>query len=199
VTHAPGSYAARAAELIPLYQEATVAPLIAPLARLVPPPPAHVLDIGAGPGRDAAWFAARGYKVTAVEPLAAFRRAGKFRYGPGIYWRNGALPELPLGPRADLIWIRGVWQHVPPSMQGVAFSRLGAALAPNGRIVLALRDGPAPEGRGDYALNLLRLRRCAIQSGLAPVWSTWRASTGAWNRAHGVRWHWMVVGLSRRK
>ncbi len=193
------SYTANAGTLIDLYQRrAAVTPLIAPMERILPVPPARVLDVGAGPGRDAAWFAARGYHVTAVEPVPAFRRAGQRRYGPGIRWRAEALPELAHHLSADLIWVRGVWQHLPPSAQCAALVRLGGALRPGGRLVLALRDGPAPEGRGDYALDLLRLRRCAIQSGLAPIWSTCRASVGAWNRAHGVRWHWLVLGRSRR-
>ena len=37
------------------------------------PPPARVLDIGAGTGRDAAGFAAMGHSVTAVEPTAELR------------------------------------------------------------------------------------------------------------------------------
>ncbi|MCY4198668.1 MAG: methyltransferase domain-containing protein [Gammaproteobacteria bacterium] len=35
---------------------------------LLPKAGASVLDVGAGSGRDAAWFAANGYQVTAVEP-----------------------------------------------------------------------------------------------------------------------------------
>lgn len=37
----------------------------------------RVADIGAGTGRDAAWFAARGHDVLAVEPVREFREAGQ--------------------------------------------------------------------------------------------------------------------------
>ena len=40
---------------------------------LLPAVPALVLDIGAGTGRDAAWFAGLGHDVVAVEPAAAMR------------------------------------------------------------------------------------------------------------------------------
>ncbi len=45
------------------------------LVDLLPEPGATVLDVGAGSGRDAAWFAARGYEVVAVEPSGSMRSA----------------------------------------------------------------------------------------------------------------------------
>jgi SAM-dependent methyltransferase len=39
------------------------------LGRLLPPPPARVLDVGGGPGRYAAWLADRGYAVTLLDPV----------------------------------------------------------------------------------------------------------------------------------
>jgi protein-L-isoaspartate O-methyltransferase len=39
-----------------------------------------VLDVGAGSGRDAAWFAARGHDVVAVEPTSAMRSEGQHRH-----------------------------------------------------------------------------------------------------------------------
>ena len=39
------------------------------LSRLLPPPPAVVLDVGGGPGVYAAWLLARGYEVHLVDPV----------------------------------------------------------------------------------------------------------------------------------
>ena len=39
------------------------------LQRYLPPPPAHVLDVGGGPGVYAAWLAQAGYHVHLVDPL----------------------------------------------------------------------------------------------------------------------------------
>jgi protein-L-isoaspartate O-methyltransferase len=50
------------------------------LVDLLPSPPAAVLDVGAGSGRDAAWLAAQGYDVVAVEPSAAMRTAAQVRH-----------------------------------------------------------------------------------------------------------------------
>jgi SAM-dependent methyltransferase len=40
------------------------------LSRLLPPPPARVLDVGGGPGRYAAWLSGRGYSVTLLDPVS---------------------------------------------------------------------------------------------------------------------------------
>lgn len=40
------------------------------LSRVLPPPPARVLDVGGGPGRYAAWLAGLGYRVTLLDPVA---------------------------------------------------------------------------------------------------------------------------------
>jgi SAM-dependent methyltransferase len=47
------------------------------LAGLLPKPPALVIDVGAGTGRDAAAFAEAGYEVIAVEPSSGQRRHRK--------------------------------------------------------------------------------------------------------------------------
>lgn len=39
------------------------------LTRYLPPPPGIVVDVGGGPGRYAAWLAARGYRVHLVDPV----------------------------------------------------------------------------------------------------------------------------------
>jgi protein-L-isoaspartate O-methyltransferase len=59
---------------------------------LMPAVPALVLDIGAGTGRDAAWFAGLGHDVVAVEPAAAMRAEATRRHpGPRIRWLNDRL------------------------------------------------------------------------------------------------------------
>ena len=66
-----------------------------------------VLDIGAGNGRDAQWFAQHGCNVVAVEPADALRSLGQNQTSNKIHWLNDQLPELKkvfeLGVRFDLI------------------------------------------------------------------------------------------------
>ena len=46
------------------------------LSRLLPPPPARVLDVGGGPGRYAAWLSCRGCSVTLLDPVPLHVDAG---------------------------------------------------------------------------------------------------------------------------
>ena len=57
------------------YEETAAEDIHAWLLDLPPAIPATVLDVGAGSGRAAAWLAAKGYDVTAVEPSANMRAA----------------------------------------------------------------------------------------------------------------------------
>lgn len=59
--------------LVTQYESLTFEDVHASLLDLLPAPGATILDIGAGSGRDAAWFAARGDDVFAVEPSEAMR------------------------------------------------------------------------------------------------------------------------------
>src|ERR1700716_3400918 len=62
---------------------------------LIPTAPSRVLDIGAGTGRDAAWFAANGHRVVAIEPTDAMRLpAMSLHPSPLIEWLNDGLPDL---------------------------------------------------------------------------------------------------------
>ncbi len=96
----------------------------------LPAAPGLVLDIGAGSGRDAAWFAARGWDVIAAEPAAA-RRDQAMRTHPStaIRWVDDSLPALAaihrLGLAFDLIWLSGVWMHVAPADRPRAMRKLG--------------------------------------------------------------------------
>src|SRR5690606_4711383 len=66
---------------------------------LLPPIPGTLCDIGAGSGRDAKWFAHRGWRVTAVEPSTSLRELGQLNTinansPDNITWVTGSLPEL---------------------------------------------------------------------------------------------------------
>ena len=75
-------------------------------AHILPPAPGLVIDIGAGSGRDAAWFASKGYRVVAVEPSKNMRAEAQKRHdSPSIQWMSDRLPSLTstltLGVSAD--------------------------------------------------------------------------------------------------
>lgn len=68
-------YDANAETVAARYEEISAEAVHDWLLDLLPLSPATVLDIGAGSGRDAAWLAAKGYDVVAVEPSGGMRDA----------------------------------------------------------------------------------------------------------------------------
>lgn len=174
------------------YLALQASPATSPVSRWWPHAPARVLDIGAGPGRDARWFARQGHCVTAVEPVADFRSAGARLCGPSVRWVNAALPHLPDGPPADLLWVRGVWQHIPPAQHWATFRAFRCSVRRGGVLIMALRDGPSPRDRSDVPLDPLRLFQMATRHGFKLRTRCVRPSLGNWNRQNGVRWIWAV-------
>ncbi|MCE2521222.1 MAG: methyltransferase domain-containing protein [Alphaproteobacteria bacterium] len=112
----------------------------------LPPPPAAVLDVGAGSGRDASWFAAKGYEVVAVDPSATMLAEARRRHPtPRVTWFRDCLPSLgrtvERGLSYDVILLNAVWMHVHPDERQRAFRKLVGMLKPGGLIIFALRVG----------------------------------------------------------
>jgi len=66
-------YGENAEALVKQYEGISFHDVHRQVAHLLPEPPARVLDVGAGTGRDAVALAAKGYTVTAVEPTPELR------------------------------------------------------------------------------------------------------------------------------
>jgi 2-polyprenyl-3-methyl-5-hydroxy-6-metoxy-1,4-benzoquinol methylase len=75
-TNGTEGYSENAQTLARQYESVTFADVHRDVLHLFPAPPARVVDIGAGSGRDAAALAARGYSVLAIEPTDALRQEG---------------------------------------------------------------------------------------------------------------------------
>ncbi len=136
----------------------------------LPSAPALVIDIGAGSGRDAAWFAARGDAVIAVEPSESMRElAVRLHPSPAISWIDDRLPGLQgchaLGVGADVILASAVWMHVPPVDRDRAFRKLVTLLKPGGFLAMTLRHGPDEHGRDMYPVSVPEIERLALRHG----------------------------------
>ena len=145
-------YAEEADALVRQYESIGFADVHRAVLPLMPPPPADVVDIGAGTGRDAAGFAALGYRVTAVEPTAALRhRAITLHGSPDITWMDDSLPELAAlsarGETFDIVMLTAVWMHLDHEQRQRAMPRVAALVRPGGVMMLSLRHGPVPAGR----------------------------------------------------
>ena len=141
---------------------------------LIQDSPGLVLDIGAGSGRDAAWFAAHGHEVVAVEPAPRMREVAMSHHpNSRIRWLDDQLPTLAnvfrTGLTFDLIWLSAVWMHVPPTARQRAFRKMVTLLRPGGRIMMSLRQGPPPDGREMYPTHVDEVEKLARIHGLAVI------------------------------
>jgi SAM-dependent methyltransferase len=157
-----------------------------------------ILDVGAGSGRDAAWFASRGWEVVAVEPARAMRgEAERLHPDSAIRWVEDRLPALATvhrqGVAYDLIWLSGVWQHIAPEDRGRAMRKLATLLKPGGRMVLTLRHGPAPDDRPMWVVSAQEVEKLGLDHGLALRVATERSEDLQGRSA--VRWQTVVLDL----
>jgi SAM-dependent methyltransferase len=167
------------------------------LGDLLPDQPALIFDVGAGTGRDAAWLAASGHEVVAVEPSAAMRRNGQNLHPDHrIRWVDDRLPALAttlrLGLAADVILLSAVWQHIAPADRPRAFRKLVTLLKSGGLLAITLRHGPAEPERRMHEVSLEEVERLARAHGLAVV----HTSTTPDRRARpGVSWTQVALRL----
>lgn len=186
-----GGYADEAPDLMVRYEHGDSACLHQPVLHLMPSPPAHVLEIGAGTGRDAAWFAAQGYKVTAVEPVDALREgAMRLHTDETIRWVDDGLPELAslAGERDayDLVMLTAVLMHLDLQQRERAMHTIAQLVRPGGLIMLYLRHGPAPEGRTMFDVTAEEIKTIAAPLALSPIFELLNEPDG---RARpGVSW-----------
>lgn len=164
---------------------------------LLPIEPGAVLDVGAGSGRDAAWFAGGGHRVVAVEPAAGMRAEGERRHaGSGIIWLDDRLPGLEgvhrLAMPFDIILLSAVWQHVAPSERRRAFRKLVTLLKPGGLLLIWLRHGPGEPGRQMYPVSIAELEKLGAEHGAVV---TRAVPTGDHQRREGVSWEKVAIRL----
>lgn len=187
-------YADHGAALATHYEAVDAEAVFAPLADLLPPP-CTMVDIGAGTGRDAAWFAARGFGVTAVEPTESLRRVGQERAGPPLTWCDDTLPDLPAlaGRRFGLVLVNAVWHHLDAAERDAAIARLATLTEPGGQILIALRHGPEMPGQPVAAMEPEDEIARAGRAGLALIAARAAPATQENNRAAGVTWTWLAL------
>lgn len=167
---------------------------------LFPQAPGRVLDVGAGPGHDAATLAGRGHAVTAVEPTPELREGARALYPDlGIAWVDDSLPLLERllaarPPAFDLILVEGVWAHLTEAERAQAFPRLAGLLAAAGVLAISLRHGPAAPGRRVHPVTAAETAALAQAAGLAVLVSVETGSIQATNVASGVTWTRMAFG-----
>ena len=139
------------------------------LLDLLPNAKACILDVGSGSGRDAAWLAALGHDVLAIEPDPALRRENERHHPDGAYQLlTDSLPSLAATSRTglsfDFILLNAVWMFVAPAQRERAFRKLVTLLKPGGAIALTLR-GPVDVGSGMHAASVGEIENLARRHG----------------------------------
>ncbi|MET0333809.1 MAG: class I SAM-dependent methyltransferase [Rhizobacter sp.] len=198
----PGTagYAAQAAALVDQYEAIDPEHKHRAVLHLFPPAPSRVLDIGAGTGADAAWFAARGHSVVAVEPVAELREPGRALHRDAdVEWVDDGLPDLARlhHPPFDLVLLTAVWMHLDAAERHAAMPRVVAQLAPGGRLVFSLRHGPVPAGRRMFEVGADETLQLAHDAGLHVLLNVRTPSTQAHNQAAGIEWTRLVFERPR--
>jgi SAM-dependent methyltransferase len=120
------------------------------------PSEGRVLDIGSGSGRDARGLAARGLRVTAVEPSVAFRHLGEASSLDGITWVDDRLPKLERLDTVqpfDFILCSAVLMLLNPVDLRESFRTMARLLAENGRLAVDVRDPMPGEPMGIFHVH----------------------------------------------
>lgn len=195
----PGTegYAEDATWLIPRYESISFEDKYRAVSHLMPTAPSSVLDIGAGTGIDAAWLAARGHKVMAIEPVTEFRNAGIRRHFPlQIDWIDDSLPDLVKVAAClesfDMVLVAAVWHHLAPRERMVAMSRIARLLKNGAILVMSIRHGPSPANRRAFEVSADETIDLAISYGLKKMLETRTASAQQINQKAGVTWTWLA-------
>ncbi len=190
-------YEREAVRLADRFEAIDPAAVYAPVRDLLPGVPADMLEIGAGTGRDAAWFARQGHRIVAVEPAEGLREAGRrLHREEAITWLDDRLPDLPgtvaLNKTFDLILLTAVWHHLDGAQRAAALAVLSGLLAPEGRLLLSIRHGSIDPARGLFAGNTDQTIADAHMAGLQLVARRECESVQAENRVAGVTWTWLA-------
>ena len=161
-------YSRHAEQLAQRYEKLEPQTVHAAWRHLVPASKSRILDVGAGSGRDAAWFAGLGHRVVAVEPADNLReKAIALHPHDAIQWVNDRLPDLKtihrLKPGFDVILVSAVWMHLAQSDRPRAFESLYTLLNPGGILVISIRKGQTADGPAMLPVTGEEIRNLARQ------------------------------------
>ena len=115
------------------------------LARMVAtlPKGAHVLDLGCGPGQDAAQMVKAGLRVTAIDASAEMLRQAEMI--EGVTTRCATFDELDDHAAFDAVWASFSLLHARKSDFPRHLTAICRALKPGGTLVISMKTGTGQE------------------------------------------------------
>jgi 2-polyprenyl-3-methyl-5-hydroxy-6-metoxy-1,4-benzoquinol methylase len=118
------------------------------LARL--PAGAHILDAGCGPGRDAAVFLRRGFRVTSIDASSSMVEFASRAMGqPAILM---PFEQIEFEDMFEGVWACASLLHVPLAQIDGVIARLVRALKPGGMFYMSTKAGDGERIMGDGRL-----------------------------------------------
>jgi SAM-dependent methyltransferase len=186
-------YADEAKELFTRYESIPAANAHRTVLHLIPSAPSRILDIGSGTGRDAAWLAAQGHRVVAVEPTEAMRiPAMALHPSPRIEWLDDSLPDLAglrqRGETFELMMLTAVWMHLDGEQRRRGMPNLASLLTTQGVMIMKIRHGPVPAGRRMFEVPADETIELARMHDLHLLLNRRTESSNERNRIPGVTW-----------
>jgi len=114
------------------------------LSRELPPAPAHILDVGGGPGVYASWLASLGYTVTLIDPVARHREQAA-QYGTFTVEAGDARALSAADGSADAVLMFGPLYHLPDAAERAqALREANRVVKPGGLIAAAFISRHSP-------------------------------------------------------
>ncbi|CAA0096466.1 Uncharacterised protein [BD1-7 clade bacterium] len=146
-------YSKNAATLATQYNQLNPKTLHAAWLYTLPSGLGKLLDIGAGSGRDALWFAEKGWQVTAVEPCSAFIEM--IPEHDNIEIIRDSLPDLAATPSdvCQLILVSAVWMHLTPLQQAAALTVIKPRMDADTLLIITWRNDTEDSQREFYPVN----------------------------------------------
>jgi len=133
------------------YRDATFSidpsPFLEPLIRLMPPP-ARILDIGCGSGRDMLWLEKRGYRAEGIERSTALARFAREVTGCRVLEADFETFDFS-STHADALLLVGALVHTPRERFAPILTRMLPALPEGGLVYLSLKEGEGVSRRDD--------------------------------------------------
>lgn len=191
-------YASEAPALLQRYEAMSFESVHSNVLSFFPSARSSIVDIGSGTGRDAAYLAAKGHKVVAVEPTPEMREGAKsIHIASEIEWIDDWLPDLHVlrarSETFDVVILNAVWMHLDLRERVAGMNSIASLMHPGSKVFLKLRHGTVPVGRVMFEVTGEEVLNLASPYGLAAVYLSVNESAQQHNADAGITWTDIVL------
>lgn len=148
-------------------------------------PPAAVIDVGSGSGRDVAWLMEQGFQAEGVDASEGLIAAATSKFPHGVF-RLDRLPELAntASSSFDYALCSAVLMHLPKQEVSSAVRNIVRVVKPNGKLICSVRPSRQQgereaDGRLFTELALDELAELFAQHGCQVIASEQSAAEGS--------------------